>query len=107
MQVTHSVELFVPESTSHWRVNIPGAILISTKGLLRKYMSWLRSCGFLGVETDSNIKREGREGRGSYKRKGKSRGRIRNRSFTLINIKSLAPNSKKGEIFPLQEQVSK
>jgi hypothetical protein len=40
-------------------------------------MSWLRSCGFLGVETDSNIKMEGRERRGSYKRKGKSRGRIR------------------------------
>jgi len=60
-----------------------------------------------GVETDSNIKREGRERRGSYKRNGKSRGRIRNRSFILIKIKSLAPNSKKEEISPLQEQVSK
>jgi hypothetical protein len=70
-------------------------------------MSWLRSCGFLGVETDSNVKWEGRERRGNYKRKGKSRGRIRNRSFILIKIKSLAPNSKKEEIFPLQEQMSK
>jgi hypothetical protein len=55
-------------------------------------MPWLRSCGFLGVETDSNIKREGRERRGNYQRKGKSRNRIRNRSFILIKIKSLAPN---------------
>jgi len=35
-------------------------------------MAWLRSCGILGVETDSNIKREGTERRGNYKRKGKS-----------------------------------
>jgi len=70
-------------------------------------MSWLRSCGSLGVETDSNIKREGRERRGNYKRKGKSRGRIRNRSFILIKVKSLAPNSKKEETVPLQGKVSK
>jgi hypothetical protein len=69
-------------------------------------MLWLRSCGFLGVETDSNSKREGRERRENNKRKGKSRGRIRNRNFILIKIKSLAPNSKKEEIFPLQEEVS-
>jgi hypothetical protein len=70
-------------------------------------MSWLRSCGFLGVETDSKIKREGKERRGNYKRKDKSKGRIRNRSFILIKVKSLAPNSKKEETVPLQEKVSK
>ena len=70
-------------------------------------MSWLRSCGFLGGETDSIIKREGRERRGNYKRKAKARSRIRNRSFILIKIENLAPNSKKEEIFPLQEQVFK
>jgi len=70
-------------------------------------MSWLRRCGFLGIETDSNIKRERRERRGNYKRKDKSRGKIRNRSFILIKVKSLAPNSKKKEIVPLQEKVSK
>jgi len=37
-------------------------------------MAWLRSCGILEVENDSNIEREGRERRGNYKRKGKSRG---------------------------------